>query len=65
MNPRLLRKYLRYFFFIPIKLLSKVEDSANQIKKRSGLSYKGWDDDWSFYVFLAIFFTFITASIYY
>ena len=37
----------------------------NSVKKKSGLDHKGWDDDWSFCVFLAIFFTFITASIYY
>ena len=65
MKPRLFRKYLRYFFFIPIKLLTKIEKAAIQIKKKSGLSYKGWDDDWSFYVFLVIFFAFVTASLYY
>ena len=65
MKLKLIKDYIRLVIFMPSNLLRGIEKSVHYIKKKSGLSSKGWDDDWSFYVFLAIFAAFISISIYY
>ena len=49
----------------PVKFLKIIESSADIIKKKSRLNYKGWDDDWSFCVFMTLFIVSICFSLYY
>ena len=60
-----LKEYIRFMLIAPVKFLKIIESSADIIKKKSRLNYKGWDDDWSFCVFMALFIVFICFSLYY
>ena len=65
MKLKFIEHYIRFILLAPTKLLKNIDSSTNAIKKRLGLSHRGWDDDWSFLVFMTVFIAFICFSLYY
>ena len=64
MKLNLAKYYIRFLLFAPLKTLREMTNSISRIREKSGINYKGWDDDWSFYIFLAIFIGLISYNIY-
>jgi len=65
MKLKCVEDYIRFILLAPTKLLKGIKNSTNAIKRRLGLSHTGWDDDWSFLVFIFLFIAFICFSLYY
>jgi len=56
---------LRNFFLLPNAILTALLKLVTFIRSSSRINNDGWDDDWSFVVFLLIFASFICFSIYF
>ena len=56
---------LRNFFLLPNAILTALLKLVTFVRMSSRINNDGWDDDWSFVVFLLIFASFICFSIYF